>query len=102
MERRDLEASELLRRFGIGLEHSEQAAFAEDDELAVGKDAGAAAVNFGRKRRVRTPALIAFPRDAAGEEFNAAKARVGFVAAAKAEEKTGIVKRRGPMHFQGG
>ena len=61
MEGRDLEASELLRRTGIRLEHSKQAAFAQDDELAVGQDAGAAAINIGRGATSANPSSRCVP-----------------------------------------
>src|SRR5687768_17368785 len=101
MELGDLPAANLFRRVGSGLEHSEQSAFAEDDELVISEDGGAAAVGIGRFGRT-LPSFVAFPHQLSGAELDAAKAGVRFIAPAETIEITLVINGSGPMDFEGG
>lgn len=101
MELGDLEARDFIGLLRVEFEQAEQTAFAEDDEFAVGHDAGAAAVDVGCGCAVGLPVFVAVPHEFAGFEFDAAKMGVGLVATAEGVKDAVVVNRRVPMEFEG-
>src|SRR5579871_6657900 len=96
MQLLDLAPANLFDLFRIRVEQSENPAFAERDQFAIGEQQRAATEDIRRRRAVRRPMFVTVPHQLPGLEFHAPKMRVWLVASAECIEITVQIDRRHP------